>query len=42
MYIDPFWAGVSVTLLVELVIVVLCIITLVKRATITAARRRDE
>ena len=38
MYIDPFWAGVSVTLLVELVIVVLCII----RAAITAARRRDE
>jgi hypothetical protein len=38
-YIDPFWAGVSVTLLVELVIVVLYII---KGVATMAAQRRDE
>lgn len=38
MYIDPFWAGVSVTLLVELVIVVLYII---KGVAMMAAQRRD-
>lgn len=38
MYIDPFWAGVSVTLLVELVIVVLYII---KGVATMAAQRRD-